>query len=122
MVKESLDTEVEDFNQGFWQGAGPVGGVYLDKPMHLYKQLGGGEVKKETALSFFMDMLNPWSTFHTPDVAARWGVKGNLKGEGFQKGGLYVLSKGGTMAYAYPEKKIGDRAPFHEVVGALKGA
>ena len=39
----------------------------------------------------------------------------NLKGDGLTMGGEMVVTTGGKVAYAHPEKTFGDHAPVNEV-------
>lgn len=121
LVKEDLDDEVANFREGFWPDE-----VFLDEDSQFYKALGGGEVHKPYGLAAFMaTLLNPFSKSRLKGSlgqADKDGIDGNLKGEGFVNGGVYVLCQDGKAAYSFLEEDIGDRAPVEDVVEAVQYA
>lgn len=44
---------------------------------------------------------------------------GNMKGDGFQLGGQYVVAKGGEVKLEHKQKLFGDDAKYHEIMKAL---
>jgi prostamide/prostaglandin F2alpha synthase len=46
-------------------------------------------------------------------------VPGNIKGDGFQLGGQYVIQKGGEIKLEHKQKLFGDDAKFQDIFGTL---
>eukprot|EP00747_Dinoflagellata_sp_TGD_P179465 gnl/TRDRNA2_/TRDRNA2_30312_c0_seq1.p1 gnl/TRDRNA2_/TRDRNA2_30312_c0~~gnl/TRDRNA2_/TRDRNA2_30312_c0_seq1.p1 ORF type:complete len:210 (+),score=37.86 gnl/TRDRNA2_/TRDRNA2_30312_c0_seq1:188-817(+) len=121
LVKEDLENEVADF-RAFWSEE-----VFLDENRRFYTALGGGEAHKPYAgvAAFLATILNPFSKrrVKAADSAAKAkGVAGNLKGEGFTSGGVYVVRTDGKAAYSFLEEDLGDHAPVEDVVEAVRAA
>lgn len=121
VVKEDIGTEVADFREKFWSGE-----VLMDPQKKFYVALGGGKENKTYSLMAFLAMIaNPFSS--SPIKAAlsdakKKGIDGNITGEGFINGGVYVIRQDGKAAYAYPEERMGDWVPVDEVVEGVKAA
>lgn len=121
LVKEDIGTEVADFRAGFWSEE-----VLLDQEKQFYLALGGGKENRTYTLASFLAMfLNPFSssTVKTAisDAKAK-GIDGNLNGEGFVNGGVYVIRQDGKAAYVCPEESMGDWAPIDDVIEGVKAA
>eukprot|EP00668_Euglena_longa_P033007 GGOE01042505.1.p2 GENE.GGOE01042505.1~~GGOE01042505.1.p2 ORF type:complete len:225 (+),score=57.24 GGOE01042505.1:39-713(+) len=112
VVKENLPPEIAEF-QKYW----PVD-LYWDVDQEFYQALGGGQPFRHNLFSFLLKYLSPFSTQLKANIArsTNAGFKGNLVGEGFTSGGLYVFHRGGEVAYSFLEKEIGDHAPLEEVL------
>eukprot|EP00931_Biecheleriopsis_adriatica_P080886 TRINITY_DN54228_c0_g1_i1.p1 TRINITY_DN54228_c0_g1~~TRINITY_DN54228_c0_g1_i1.p1 ORF type:complete len:203 (+),score=38.29 TRINITY_DN54228_c0_g1_i1:209-817(+) len=119
LVKEDLGNEVEEFRSKFWSGE-----VYLDETKSFYTALGGGTAHAPYGLaSFLAMMMNPFSKGRTKaSLAASKHVEGNMTGEGFISGGVYVVRQDGQKAYAFLEEDTGDHAPVEDVIEAVKAA
>lgn len=122
LVKEDIDNEVAEFRAGFWPEE-----VHLDETRSFYKALGGGDEHKEFSgvTSFLATLVNPFSKSRSKgnmSEATAKGFEGNLKGEGFVQGGVYVIRQDGTAAYTFLEEHIGDGAPAEDVVEGVKAA
>jgi len=121
LVKEDLDTEVADFRAGFWPGE-----VLLDEGKCFFSAIGGGAIHHPYSVASFLAMvLNPFSKARTKTLlsnAKQMGVAGNMKGEGFGSGGVYVVRQDGKHAYAYLEEETGDHAEIEDVIEAVKAA
>lgn len=116
IVKEDIDKEIEDF-RGYWSSD-----IYLDGDKAFYKALGGGKVVQHTTAGFIASFANPWSTVNKNIARSKKsGIdKYNMKGEGLITGGIFVLHKGGKVAFAFSEKNIGDHAEMKDVLKACK--
>eukprot|EP00929_Paragymnodinium_shiwhaense_P011845 TRINITY_DN11817_c0_g1_i1.p1 TRINITY_DN11817_c0_g1~~TRINITY_DN11817_c0_g1_i1.p1 ORF type:complete len:187 (+),score=54.16 TRINITY_DN11817_c0_g1_i1:301-861(+) len=122
LVKENIGTEVADFRKDFWSEE-----VYMDEAKKFYVAIGGGKENKPfSGLAAFLAMLaNPFTKSRTKknlETAKKAGVAGNLNGEGFVAGGVYVIRQDGKAAYAFTEEDMGDRAPVEDVIAAVKAA
>ena len=72
-------------------------------------------------------LANPFSLMNTlMKRHAPYEGTGNLLGEGFVHGGLYVVRAGARAgdapAFAYAEQEIGEHAPVDDVLAAAKAA
>lgn len=121
LVKENLEEEVAEFRKDYWPDE-----VFMDSEKRFFLALGGGEAYKPYSVASFLAMLvNPFSKSRTKGAlsqADQEGVPGNMKGEGFISGGVYVVRQDGKAAYAFLEEDTGDRAPVDDVVEAVKAA
>mmetsp|Transcript_21972 Transcript_21972/g.70778 ORF Transcript_21972/g.70778 Transcript_21972/m.70778 type:complete len:147 (+) Transcript_21972:211-651(+) len=124
-VKEDLKegeeaSEIEAF-RAYW----PSAPIYLDEEMNFYRAVGGGEKTQSSLATFLLKLMNPWSQVKKNMKRAE-GVDGNLKGEGFIHGGVYVVKKGALKGeepvYAHHEAEIGDHPPTDDLVEACKRA
>jgi hypothetical protein len=91
--------------------------LYVDDGKKAYKKLGLehlGILKGIT--NVFTDSASKYSSF----VKDKLGVSGNLKGDGFQLGATYVLSKNGDIWFEHRQKDYGDHPPLQDIVNALK--
>ena len=114
VTKEGKPAEVQAFRDYCW----PDAPVYLDEPRAFYDALGGGKANKSTLASFLAKIANPWSRLRKNAKRAK-DDKGNLDGEGFVHGGVYVVQTGGKPYYAHAEAEIGDHPPTEELLAAL---
>lgn len=122
LVKENIVNEVDDFRKGFWSEE-----VLMDEERRFFTALGGGELHKpfSGSAAFLLAMLSPWSKTRTKRhnaLAGEAGVTGNMTGEGFVAGGVYVMRLDGKASYAFLEEDLGDRAPVDDVIEAVKAA
>lgn len=121
LVKEDIANEVQDFRNNYWSEE-----VFLDSQRRFFMALGGGkENKPQGAAGFIAMMLNPFSKHRTKTAvnkASEEGVKGNMVGEGFVTGGVYVVRQDGKAAYCFLEEQIGDHAPIEDIIEGIKAA
>ena len=119
VTKEGKPAEVQAFRDYCW----PDAPVYLDEPRAFYNALGGGKANKSTLASFLAKIANPWSRLRKNAKRAKDdkgdAVEGNLVGEGFVHGGVYVVQAGGKPYYVHAEAEIGDHPPTEELLAAL---
>ena len=121
LVKEDLETEVEDFRSRAWPGE-----VLLDEASAFYSALGGGSTHKPHSVFSFLAMIfNPFSSDPTKRHLKRAegaGMEGNMKGDGFVTGGCYVIRRDGSAQYSFLEENIGDHAPLDDVIAAVQAS
>jgi hypothetical protein len=121
LVLEDIENEVADFRAGFWPEE-----VFLDEEKQFYLALGGGQENRTYSLAGFVYMmLNPFYRTRIKDevnTALEKGIEGNLTGEGFINGGVYVIRPDGKPSYASPEENMGDWASLDEVIEGVKAA
>ncbi|XP_072279958.1 peroxiredoxin-like 2A [Pyxicephalus adspersus] len=106
VVKEKIGTEVEDFQPYF------KGEIFLDDKKRFY----GPEKRKMMFLG--MIRLGVWQNFRR---AWKAGFEGNLEGEGFILGGVFVIGSGNQgILLEHREKEFGDKANLTAVLEAAK--
>lgn len=120
-LKDEEPGEVEAFRKGYW----PDAPIYLDQDMAFYKAIAGGTETQSSLAGFLMKFFNPFSQV-TKNFKKAKGVDGNMKGEGFIHGGVYVVKKnaqkGDAPVYAHHEAEIGDHPLTDALVDACKAA
>ncbi|CAN8216564.1 unnamed protein product [Coccothraustes coccothraustes] len=106
VVKEKIGTEVEDFQHYF------KGEIFLDEKKGFY-----GPRRRKMMLSGFF-RLGVWQNFFR---AWRSGYSGNLEGEGFTLGGVYVIGAGRQgVLLEHREKEFGDKVSLPSVLEAAE--
>ncbi|XP_015685806.1 peroxiredoxin-like 2A, partial [Protobothrops mucrosquamatus] len=106
VVKESLGTEVADFQPYF------KGEIFLDEKRKFY----GPQKRKMLFLAIFR--WNVWRNFWR---AWRSGYTGNLDGEGVILGGVFVIGPGRQgLLLEHREKEFGDKVSRDAVLDAVK--
>lgn len=106
VVKENIGTEIQDFRPFF------AGEIYLDEKKSFYGQqprrMGGMGMLR---LGVLQNFKRAWSA----------GFQGNMKGEGFILGGVYVIGpeKQGILL-EHQEKEFGDKVNTESVLEAVK--
>ncbi|TRZ21866.1 hypothetical protein HGM15179_005270 [Zosterops borbonicus] len=106
VVKENIGTEVEDFQHYF------KGEIFLDEKKGFY-----GPRRRKMMLSGFF-RLGVWQNFFR---AWRGGYTGNLEGEGFTLGGVYVIGAGTQgILLEHREKEFGDKVSLPSVLEAAE--
>jgi len=102
VVKENLDTEVDDFRQFIKSD------IYLDEAMHFY----GPKIRK----GGYMSLLSPSLISKLNAIK----LPNNLKGEGWIMGGVLVVGPGDQgILYEHLEAKVGDRCDADQVMAAV---
>ncbi|GAA6110594.1 selenoprotein U 1a isoform X1 [Tachysurus ichikawai] len=106
VVKENIGTEVQDFKPHF------AGDVFLDEKKVFY----GPTLRKMGGLGFIR--LGVWQNFIR---AWRSGYQGNMNGEGFILGGVFVIGSGKQgVLLDHWEKEFGDKVSYESVLEAAK--
>ncbi|XP_042719207.1 peroxiredoxin-like 2A [Lagopus leucura] len=106
VVKEKIGTEVEDFQHYF------KGEIFLDEKRSFY-----GPRKRKMMLSGFF-RIGVWQNFFR---AWKNGYSGNLEGEGFTLGGVYVIGAGRQgILLEHREKEFGDKVSLPSVLEAAE--
>lgn len=118
IVKEDLDGEVEDFVREVW----PDGEVFLDEKMAFFSALGGGSVSRRSLMALLWGFVNPFANLRRDWKRSEFVKHHNLKGDGANMGGLYVVREGGALEWAHREADFGDAAPLDRVLEAARAA
>ncbi|XP_038267287.1 peroxiredoxin-like 2A isoform X2 [Dermochelys coriacea] len=106
VVKEKIGTEVEDFQHYF------KGEIFLDEKKKFY-----GPHKRKMLLMGFI-RLGVWQNFLR---AWKNGYGGNLEGEGFILGGVYVIGAGKQgVLLEHREREFGDKVNLQSVLEAAE--
>ncbi|XP_053305855.1 peroxiredoxin-like 2A [Spea bombifrons] len=106
VVKEKIGTEVEDFQPYF------KGEIFLDPKKGFY----GPQKRKMMLLGFIR--LGVWQNFRR---AWNDGFTGNLEGEGYVLGGIFVIGAGNQgVLLEHREKEFGDKANLTAVLEAAR--
>ncbi|KAJ8416147.1 hypothetical protein AAFF_G00381690 [Aldrovandia affinis] len=108
MVKENIGTEVRDFRPYF------AGEIFLDEKKRFY----GPRQRKMGLLAFIR--LGVWRNGLR---AFRNGFPGNVYGEGFVLGAVYVIRAGQQgIALEHREMEFGDKVNILAVLRAVKSS
>lgn len=104
---------LEEFQKGNYFS----GDLYVDQGKKAYRLLGLPDLGWwKGVTSLFTRSSKTWN-----DQTKKMGVDGNLKGDGFQLGGTYVLgSKDGQVWLAHPQKDYGDHPSVEEIIQVLR--
>eukprot|EP00064_Thunnus_orientalis_P009891 superscaffoldBa00001283_g9917 len=106
VVKENIGTEIEDFRPHF------AGDIYIDEEKRFYGPLQ----RKMGGLGFIR--LGVWQNFMR---AWRSGYQGNMNGEGFILGGVFVIGPGDQgILLEHREKEFGNKVEIADVLEAVK--
>ncbi|XP_034632267.1 peroxiredoxin-like 2A isoform X1 [Trachemys scripta elegans] len=106
VVKEKIGTEVEDFQHYF------KGEIFLDEKKKFYGP------HKRKMLSMGLIRLGVWQNFLR---AWKNGYSGNLEGEGFILGGVYVIGAGKQgVLLEHREREFGDKVSLQSVLEAAE--
>lgn len=106
-IGEGSDSDRSFERGGFWNG--PL--YTIDKS--IYESLFG----RKKLLDNFFGLLD----IDKEAYQRSKGTPGNLKGDGFQLGGQFVLAQGGLVKLDHRQKVFGDDASVAEIVAALDG-
>ncbi|TNN75227.1 Redox-regulatory protein [Liparis tanakae] len=106
VVKENVGTEIQDFRPHF------AGDIYIDEKKVFYGPLR----RKMGGLAFIR--LGVWQNFLR---AWRSGYQGNMNGEGFVLGGVFVLGAADQgILLEHREKEFGHKVQVADVLEAAK--
>uniref|UniRef100_A0A3Q2ZPA1 Peroxiredoxin-like 2A n=1 Tax=Kryptolebias marmoratus TaxID=37003 RepID=A0A3Q2ZPA1_KRYMA len=106
VVKENLGAEIQGFRPHF------AGDVYIDEQKRFYgplqRRMGGlGFVR----LGVWRNFIRAWKSGH----------QGNMNGEGFVLGGVFVIGAGSQgILLEHQEKEFGDKVEIADVLQAAK--
>lgn len=92
-----------------------AGELYVDDDMQCYKALD------YQRFSFF-DLMKRLLSFNfktRKEKADGMGIKGNMKGDGFQNGGALVVDKGGKQLFEYIQEDASIHITKEEIMKAL---
>uniref|UniRef100_A0A3Q4HSQ4 Peroxiredoxin-like 2A n=1 Tax=Neolamprologus brichardi TaxID=32507 RepID=A0A3Q4HSQ4_NEOBR len=106
VVKEDIGTEIRDFRPHF------AGDIYIDEQKCFY-----GPVKRRMGGLGFI-RLGVWQ-----NVMRAWrsGYQGNMNGEGFVLGGVFVIGPAEQgILLEHREKEFGDKVDTADVLEAIK--
>lgn len=118
LLKENLPEQVEEFRKDFWPGE-----LFLDEAKGFYKALGGGKIRKQfDTASFVTTLANPFSNDPVKANIKNSKSKGNLTGEGYIHGGLYVVRSTGVAELGFLEENLGDVCPIDRIKDAVQAA
>uniref|UniRef100_A0A8C8G407 Peroxiredoxin-like 2A n=1 Tax=Oncorhynchus tshawytscha TaxID=74940 RepID=A0A8C8G407_ONCTS len=106
VVKENIGTEIQDFRPHF------AGDIYVDEKHHFYGPLQ----RKMGGLGFIR--LGVWQNFMR---AWKAGYHGNMLGEGFVLGGVFVIGAGNQgILLEHREEEFGNKVENEDVLQAVK--
>nr|CUU00395.1 hypothetical transcript [Hymenolepis microstoma] len=98
---------LEDFKAGkFFDGE-----LYMDETRDTYNSLELGRVGM---VSGFMSLLSGPGRSLIHETKEK-KVDGNLKGDGWQTGGLLVIDKGGDVLYSFKQAKITENPDYAKI-------
>jgi len=102
---------VEEFvEKKFWAGE-----LYIDEKQKSFKDLG----YQRFSLFSLPGMLLARIARTQTTKAKEMGVGGDLKGDGFQNGGLIVVERGGKVLYSFVQQNVADHASNEDILKAL---
>uniref|UniRef100_A0A8B9RAZ7 Peroxiredoxin-like 2A n=1 Tax=Astyanax mexicanus TaxID=7994 RepID=A0A8B9RAZ7_ASTMX len=106
VVKEDINTEIQDFRPHF------TGDIFLDEKQAFY-----GPIQRKIGVLGFI-RLGVWQNFIR---AWKSGYQGNMNGEGFILGGVFVIGSGKQgILLEHREKEFGDKVNTESVLEAAK--
>ncbi|KAF6731536.1 Redox-regulatory protein FAM213A [Oryzias melastigma] len=106
VVKENLGSEIQDFRPHF------AGDIYIDEEKRFYGPLQ----RRMGGLGFIR--IGVWQNFIR---AWKSGYQGNMNGEGFILGGVYVIGAGEQgILLEHQEKQFGDKVDTADVLKAIQ--
>lgn len=105
VVKENIGTELQNFRPYF------SGEIFLDEKQLFYTP------RKRMMVKLGFTRISVWRNI----LRANWkGYQGNMKGEGFILGGLYVIGpENQGILMEHQEKEFGDKADLSSVLHAV---
>ncbi|XP_069835324.1 peroxiredoxin-like 2A [Dendropsophus ebraccatus] len=107
VVKEKIGDEIQQFQPYF------KGELFLDEEKRFY-----GPQKRKMPILLGFTRLGVWQNFRR---AWKAGYEGNLEGEGFILGGVFVIGSGKQgILLEHREKEYGDKANLTAVLEAAK--
>lgn len=102
---------VEEFvEKKFWSGE-----LYIDQKKESYNALG---FKRFSILSLPGMLISRLGRSQIAKVKEK-GVSGDMKGDGFQNGGLLVVDVGGKVLYSFIQEHVAEHANNEDIIKAL---
>lgn len=102
---------VEEFVQGkYWSGE-----LYIDQKKSSYKALGFRRLGYLAIAGAVMSKALRAGLAKAKEA----GIEGNIKGDGFQNGGLIIVSKEGKVLFEYKQQEPSDHIDPQDVLKAL---
>jgi prostamide/prostaglandin F2alpha synthase len=101
----------------FVDGAFFSGPVFVDKEKAAFKALGLRRSGLWDGYGFA-----DWSSWSAVFRSYRRGIAGDLKGDGFQMGGTFVILPSGVCVYDHRMQSPGDKPDANEVLAAVTAA
>jgi len=102
---------VEEFAAGnFFKGD-----IYIDQDYATYKGLS---FDRASMLSVPKQLLSS-SIKKMNSEATALGISGNLKGDGLQLGGTFVIEKGGNVLFQHKQTGFGDHPKLNDLLSVL---
>lgn len=99
---------MDSFMEGdYWKG----NEIYVDETKGLYKALGLGQGN--------VAMVLDKKVRAAKKKADGKGVKGNMKGDGMQLAGTYIVGQDGKVIYEFQQLKFGDHPEPKDILAAL---
>ncbi len=91
------------------------GKIYIDENKVTYKAL------KLPSKGFFSGygMLSP-SVYKMANQASKQGISGNLKGDGLQLGGTYIVDINGNVIYSHLQNGYADHPKEEDLIECVK--
>lgn len=99
----------EFYTGNYWKGD-----LFVDGEKTVFQQL-------RTGRGSLLGLLSK-QTLEAGKAATERGTEGNLEGDGFQLGGVWVFAADGTCTYSYLSKSFGDHPPVAKVLEEAKKA
>mmetsp|Transcript_58738 Transcript_58738/g.188880 ORF Transcript_58738/g.188880 Transcript_58738/m.188880 type:complete len:147 (-) Transcript_58738:125-565(-) len=122
IVKEDIGNEIADFRQTVWHD----GEVFVNEDLAFYKVFDG-TLRREGMLTFVCklflccDERSRRVQTHAANATAA-AIPRNFVGEGFIKGGLLVVRKGGQPELIFAEDELGDHMDAEAIIAAAQSA
>jgi len=89
--------------------------IYIDQELKTYKALGFGRCG-------YLKLPGQLISKDFKDSAAKannMNIKGDLKGDGMQYGGTYVVDKDGKVLFEHKQQRFSDHPTFNEILNSL---
>jgi len=99
----------------FFAGNFLKGDIYLDQDYATYKALN---FDRASILSLPKQMLSS-DVRKLNSEANSVGISGNMKGDGMQMGGTFVIEKGGKVLFHHKQTGFGDHPKLTDLLSAL---
>jgi len=91
------------------------GELYIDQNLATYKSLG---MKRIGMFSVAGQLISKQSRKWLAH-ANQLGVTGDMKGNGLQQGGTYVIEKGGKVLFKHTQEGFGDHPKLEDILKSL---
>lgn len=99
----------EFYMEGFWKGQ-----LFVDTSKDIFRELN-------TVQGNLLGLMAK-ETLEAGKLATERGTEGNLEGDGFQLGGVWVFAADGCTVFEYISRSFGDHPTPQEVLEAARSA